>query len=375
MKIQTLEIKNFRGLSDVRFTFESCTNVIVGPNAIGKTTVLEAVRLVRALLMPRYFQETQQILIALGVISPQFQFIPGAFDFTAIARDLTMPLIVSMSIQLADQEVALLKANVEQIAMERLRGRLGRPDDQLALTQLLSSSEGKTMLSDFSKEVKERMSLPDAMKNITITLVADPVKNSVSGSDAFLQNCIQIVERAQPPNRALLSYFPADRAFPAGEVAIQVGPNEAAAQIQSHVGQAPTKYQRLKQTVVNSLFVGTTDTASLNEDFELVLKQLLPGKEMAGLFLSPTGSLRVSIREQATGKTFDIDSMSSGEKGLILTFLLIRRTMARGGIVLIDEPELHLNPEVCKKIIPFLNDVIAKPADLQVILCTHSAEI
>jgi predicted ATP-dependent endonuclease of OLD family len=40
-----------------------------------------------------------------------------------------------------------------------------------------------------------------------------------------------------------------------------------------------------------------------------------------------------------------------------------------------DEPELHLNPAVCKKILPFLNDVIAKPKDIQTILCTHSAEI
>lgn len=67
--------------------------------------------------------------------------------------------------------------------------------------------------------------------------------------------------------------------------------------------------------------------------------------------------------------------MSSGEKGLILTFLLIRRSLGQGGIVLIDEPELHLNPAVCKKIIPFLNEQILAAQDLQAIICTHSAEI
>jgi ABC-type phosphate/phosphonate transport system ATPase subunit len=376
MKIQALEIKNFRGLSDVRFAFEKHTNVIVGPNAIGKTTVLESIRLVRALLMPRYFQETQQVLIGLGLISPQYQFVQNALDFASVARDSGAPLTVSLTLQLSAPEVDFLTSNAEQIAMEQLRGRLGRADDQLALTQLLSSPQGKAMLANITEEATKRLSASGSLNQFTIALVIDPLKGGISGSDSFLQNCVQILERALPPHRALFSYFPADRAFPSGEVAIQIGSNEAAAQIQSHIGQAVTKYQRLKQTVVNAMFGGAgPDTSAIKDDFELVLKALLPGKQLAGVALTPTGNLRVAITELATGKTFDIDSMSSGEKGLILTFLLIRRTMANGGIVLIDEPELHLNPEVCKKIVSFLNDVIATPADLQVILCTHSAEI
>ena len=47
MKILKLKIENLRGLSDVDFEFYQPTNVIVGPNAIGKTTTLEAIRQVR----------------------------------------------------------------------------------------------------------------------------------------------------------------------------------------------------------------------------------------------------------------------------------------------------------------------------------------
>ncbi|HIP33737.1 MAG TPA: hypothetical protein EYG89_03185, partial [Bacteroidia bacterium] len=64
MKIKKLRIINLRGLSDVELEFDQPTNVIVGPNAIGKTTILEAVRLAKAMLMPRYFQEGQQVLIS-----------------------------------------------------------------------------------------------------------------------------------------------------------------------------------------------------------------------------------------------------------------------------------------------------------------------
>jgi hypothetical protein len=48
--------------------------------------------------------------------------------------------------------------------------------------------------------------------------------------------------------------------------------------------------------------------------------------------------------------------MSSGEKGLILTFLLISHSVAQDGIIMIDEPELHLNPAVCKILLQFLID-------------------
>ena len=117
------------------------------------------------------------------------------------------------------------------------------------------------------------------------------------------------------------------------------------------------------------------DKTQLREDFDYVLKKLLPGKELAGLSITPVGSLKVAIREAATGKVFDIDSMSSGEKGLILTFLLLRKSLGKGGIALVDEPELHLNPAVCKNIIPFLSESIVADGDLQIILCTDSADI
>jgi predicted ATP-dependent endonuclease of OLD family len=74
-------------------------------------------------------------------------------------------------------------------------------------------------------------------------------------------------------------------------------------------------------------------------------------------------------------RTYEIDSLSSGEKGLALTFLLVAMSMEKGGIVLLDEPELHLNPAVCKYILSFLTDYYSVRRELQFIVCTHSPEI
>ena len=42
MKIKSVDITNFRGLSKIETELEKPVSVIVGPNAIGKTSVLEA---------------------------------------------------------------------------------------------------------------------------------------------------------------------------------------------------------------------------------------------------------------------------------------------------------------------------------------------
>lgn len=376
MKIRTLRIENFRGLSQIQCDFDKPTNVIVGPNAIGKTTVLEAVRLTKALLMPRYFQEGHQVLGSLGAISQHPQ-LANYVNYNTLARDPDLPVLINLTLELSTAETDFLKSSRNDIAFEMLRGQLARNDEQsqLALTQYLSSDEGQSKFQGVTDDVDRRLENLQAPHTLSIKLTINGSRGQIGGADNFSQVLVTVLERRFPPHLALCSYFPADRAFPSGEVNIQIGSGEATNQIQSHIGNAAAKYQRLKQTIVNNLLLSDLDQSKVREDFELVFERLLPGKELTGLSVSPVGTLNVAIRESATGKVFDIDSMSSGEKGLILTFMLLRKSLAPGGIALLDEPELHLNPAVCKNIIPFLSEFVGSNADLQILLCTHSAEI
>ena len=376
MKIRTLRIENFRGLSQIQCEFDKPTNVIVGPNAIGKTTVLEAVRLTKALLMPRYFQEGHQVLGSLGAISQHPQ-LANYLNYRTLARDPDQPVLIQIALELSTAETNFIKSSRNAIAFEMLRGQLARNDEQsqLALTQYLSSDEGQSRFQTVTDDVDRRLENLQTPHTLSIKLTINGARGQIGGADNFSQVLVTVLERRFPPHLALFSYFPADRAFPSGEVNIQIGSGEATNQIQSHIGSAAAKYQRLKQTIVNNLLLSHLDQSKVREDFELVFERLLPGKELTGLSVSPVGTLDVAIKESVTGKIFDIDSMSSGEKGLILTFMLLRKSLAPGGIALLDEPELHLNPAVCKNIIPFLSEFVANNADLQILLCTHSAEI
>jgi predicted ATPase len=378
MKITRLQIDNFKGLQRIDFAIDKATNVIVGPNAVGKTTLLDAVRLVKGLLAPRYYQESQQVLISLGALSPNFQFLGNrSLDFSALANDPAREVSITISLQLSDHESTLVHGRAAQLALLLLRSRTGRTDEQgqFALTQLLSSDQGRRAFSDIQKEVNDKLVQLLDSKTLELSLHVNPATLSIAGTNDLAQNVVSLLEQLQPAHQALFTYFPADRAFPQGEVNIQFGSADAGNLIQSHIGNSALKYQRLKQTIIQAKIFGEKGPVQIENEFGRVLSGLLPGKALAGIQSNEMGLLKVLIQDQQSGKIFDIDSMSSGEKGVILTFLLIRNSLAPGGIILIDEPELHLNPAVCKSLLPFLVDECIDDGKAQAFICTHSAEI
>ncbi len=373
MKLTNLRIKNFRGLADIEFSTTKPLTVIVGPNAVGKTSLLEAIRLTKCLLMPTYLGEEQQVLTSLGAMSPHA---PQLVNFEALAGDPKSDLEIRLGLKLSDADLDVLRKNVPRIASMHVRNMLGLPQaqDQFGLVQFLSSPLGKTQVAKATTEIMEKLGQVAQSRTVTPTLQIEASSLQTSGKDLLDQELVTVLGRSLPPHQGLISYFPADRAMPAGEVNIQLGGPDIQQQIYSHLGQPSTKYQRLKHYIVNQSLMGVTPRQDLENDFSLVFEKLLPGKSLdKTLSLSPAGALSIRIRDSSG--VYDIDAMSSGEKGLLLTFLLLRRTCAPGGLVLLDEPELHLNPSVTKKLLPFLMDDILKPNDLQAIVCTHSPEM
>ena len=90
------------------------------------------------------------------------------------------------------------------------------------------------------------------------------------------------------------------------------------------------------------------------------------------LRVSPDNSIELRVSEGG-GKSFPLDGLSSGQKEIISTlFLIWMHTHSAPGIVLIDEPELHLNAEWQVGIVRRLADLV--PGN-QLILATHSEDV
>lgn len=379
MHIVNVRIRNFRGLEHIEFSPKAGMNVLVGPNAVGKTSVLEAMRLTKSLLAPRYREEASQVLISLGAATQHMLFGEAQVDFSALAGIPTSPLEISLELSLSPEEVLTLTSSVLGLSQALVRSRLGqeRASTQLDLIQFMSSPQGQAQLQGAQKDVQTYLDSIQTTKRVSLTLSMQLLGNNlqINSKDTNAQLVLQALESSCPPASALVTYFPADRALPSGEVNIQLGSADMQQQVFSHLAQPATKYNRLKQIIVNSFVLGSTTKHDLEQSFNAIFGQLLPGKKLEAIQQKSTGNLSVLIKDLKSGRVFDIDNMSSGEKGLILTFLLLKSSAATGGLVFLDEPELHLNPAVCSRLVPFLHTEIISPLKLQLFVCTHSAEI
>lgn len=88
---------------------------------------------------------------------------------------------------------------------------------------------------------------------------------------------------------------------------------------------------------------------------------------------SADNTIDFRIHPVGGGPSFTFDGLSSGQKEIIATlFLIWHQTREKPGVVLIDEPELHLNPEWHRDFIRQLNKTAP---DNQYIIATHSEDV
>jgi len=96
----------------------------------------------------------------------------------------------------------------------------------------------------------------------------------------------------------------------------------------------------------------------------------LPGKQLNG-FDRRTGNLLIQI---ASGPSHPIEDLSSGEKQVLLMLATITRWLRPGGIVLVDEPDLHLHVSLATAFVSHLRRMVAEKGG-QLIIASHMPEL
>lgn len=76
----------------------------------------------------------------------------------------------------------------------------------------------------------------------------------------------------------------------------------------------------------------------------------------------------------ANGDTHTLDEMSSGEHQVLIMLFMVQRWLQPGGIVLIDEPDLHLHPSLVSPLLATLENIIQKKQG-QLILTSHATDV
>lgn len=74
---------------------------------------------------------------------------------------------------------------------------------------------------------------------------------------------------------------------------------------------------------------------------------------------------------QRDGRTVETSELSSGEKGILHFIFTLYGFDLKNGVIIIDEPELHLHPQIQRSYLDLIEEV-QKELDIQFIVATHS---
>ncbi len=115
----------------------------------------------------------------------------------------------------------------------------------------------------------------------------------------------------------------------------------------------------------------TGKTKPLSATLQELFQMFLPDKTFKGPQAVEGGE--VAFRVWVDDTTYhDINELSSGEKEILFAYLRARTLSPRQSVLLIDEPELHLNPGLVQGLPQFYQKHIGRDLDNQIWLVTHS---
>lgn len=110
--------------------------------------------------------------------------------------------------------------------------------------------------------------------------------------------------------------------------------------------------------------------AELTATLRSIFNELIPGKNFSGPTPTPTGELQFPVF--TAGTSHDLNELSSGEKEVVFGYLRTRARAARNSVIIVDEPELHLNPAMIRGLPTLYQKHIGSALNNQIWLVTHS---
>ncbi len=96
------------------------------------------------------------------------------------------------------------------------------------------------------------------------------------------------------------------------------------------------------------------------------INQFYVGKQLADF----DNALRLMVQVE-NGETHFIDQLSAGERQVLVLMFMIERWLHRGGIAIIDEPDLHLHVSMHRQLLSHLVDSVSEQ-DGQLFVTAHS---
>lgn len=380
MKIRSLNIENFRGISHVALENLQDMVVIAGPNGCGKSCLLDAIRLLKSVYGGYQPNEVHQWL---GEF--QLNFTQDQEAFSSLKQDRDRALIISASFELQDDERRYLQLHAEQLVRETV-WRLLAPELQgwsvmdaapLAAQLRARQDQVERETVDATRLLLSELGAP----TLTASIVINP---GSGGIEITPSKALEIVFSIYRPNDIGVIEYNGAKRYYEREMVQGINLNLDAMQHQQRSQHAlynyGAKYSNVKSEMASSYVkealafragVDLGESRSLTTTLQELFTQFFPDKEFLGPVATREGLLRFPVRTQ-TGAEHDLNELSSGEKEVLFGYLRLRNSAPKNSVILLDEPELHLNPRLLRGLPDFYHKHLGIALNNQLWLITHS---
>lgn len=381
MRLKSVLVRNFRGVQSAVLSNLEEMVVLAGQNGSGKSCILDAIRLLKSVYggyQPNEFHHW------FGEFQINFSNDPLAF--ARMFNDPAKPLHLEIEVELHEEERKYLKERAEHLitmqVWKTLVPELGgwRSLDAAPFTAQFRSRESEVVAT--TKADLDLFNAEIDKPTITARLIINP-------GDLPQFNPSKILELAftnfDPDHVGLIDYHGPHRMFNREQIH-QINVNlEAIEQqrAQSTLYNYNAKYANVKSEMA-ALYVreALAEKAgnkpqgqnSLTDTLKELFATFFPEKEFLGPQPRPDGSLHFPVKVGGR-ETHDLDDLSSGEKEILYGYLRLRSSAPKYSVVLLDEPELHLNPRLTRNLPDFYHRHLAKELNNQIWLVTHSDAI
>ena len=343
MRVTSLKLANVRAIETAEFRFQPGFNLIVGVNGVGKSTVLDALRICMSRILPSTTESRAKAMsFAIGDIRSGFPFLDAELSVTIGVDEFRFTRRQWREVLAADEDENLKKLRREILDSERLRDR------KRNLLRELDESHGVSDTDAFAPSKTE-------LKSAAYTALIAP-------------NCVFF-----STNRSVASYVSKAKSRAAG--------GKSAAYAEALVPRPMYLAQIADWMRVQKALAKEQSTAERHlQVLRSAVDRFLPNYEN----LRPSDEKSSRLLIDQGGIELDVGQLSDGERGVLALVLDLARRLSQANpsledplskghaIVLIDEIDLHLHPRWQRQIIHKLTTTFPR---CQFIATTHSPQV
>lgn len=378
MRIVGFNVQNFRGIRRAAATNLGGTVIIAGQNGSGKSCLFDAIRLLKSVYGGYQQNEWHHWMgeFAINVNS-------NSQDLVGIFNRKEEKLSLEFNFELHDDERAYLVANAENLLMDTI-WRLKLPD---------AYAYSGYKMAMFASQFRElEPSVREEAAKLKVSYDAELAKPFITGAVSILpggrmnvtdSTILSVIFTLYKPREiGLIDYHGAQRHYGREQVQnvnISLDQNN---QVQSAhaLYNYSNKYANVKSEMAASYMkeilaeqagVPRASQSTLTNTLKELFETFFPDKKFLGPIPTKGGGLTFPVETQS-GTRHDLDDLSAGEKEILYGYLRIRNSAPRFSIILIDEPELHLNPRLIRGLPQFYRQNLGIALDNQIWLVTHS---